>query len=65
VDQRFAPILTDAARPARHAVGNRWHVDETYLKVPGAWRYLYRAINQFGQVVDVLLSARRVGPVDR
>jgi transposase-like protein len=57
--QRFAPILADAARPARHAVGDRWHVDETYVKVAGAWRYLYRAIDQFGQVVDVLLSARR------
>ena len=57
--RRFTPLLTEAARPCRHAVGDRWHVDETYLKVAGNWRYLYRAIDQFGQVVDVLLSNRR------
>lgn len=57
--QRFTPLLVDAARPRRHAVGDRWHVDETYLKVGGTWRYLYRAVDQFGQVIDVLLSPRR------
>ncbi|MFN2506357.1 MAG: IS6 family transposase, partial [Acidimicrobiales bacterium] len=57
--QRFAPLLAEAARPTRHAVGDRWHVDETYLKVGGTWRYLYRAIDQFGQVIDVLLSPHR------
>jgi transposase-like protein len=57
--QRFTPLLAEAARPCRHAVGNRWHVDETYLKIGGSWRYLYRAIDQFGQVVDVLVSSRR------
>ena len=46
--QRFTPLLAEAARPCRHAVGDRWHVDETYLKVGGSWRYLYRAIDQFG-----------------
>jgi transposase-like protein len=40
-------------------VGNRWHVDETYVKVGGTWRYLFRAIDQFGQVIDVYLSRRR------
>jgi transposase, IS6 family len=38
--------------------GERWFVDETYLKVAGRWTYLYRAVNQHGQVIDVLLSAR-------
>src|ERR1700716_4093050 len=31
--QRFTPLLVDAARPCRHAVGDRWYVDETYVKV--------------------------------
>jgi transposase-like protein len=57
--QRFTPLLADAARPCRHSGGDRWFVDETYLKVSGRWLYLYRAVDQFGQVIDVLLSARR------
>jgi transposase-like protein len=55
----FTPLLADAARPCRHAVGDRWQVDETYVKVAGRWRYVYRAIDQFGQVIDVFVSARR------
>jgi hypothetical protein len=57
--QRFTPLLTEAARPCRHAVGDRWQVDETYVKVAGRWRYVYRAIDQFGQVVDVFVAPRR------
>jgi transposase-like protein len=57
--QRFTPLLADAARPCRHAVGDRWQVDETYVKVAGQWRYIYRAIDQFGQVVDVFVSRQR------
>src|SRR5882757_7851241 len=57
--QRFTPLLVDAARPSRHTVGDRWFVDETYLKVAGRWCYVYRAIDQHGQVVEVYVSARR------
>jgi transposase-like protein len=57
--QRFTPLLVDAARPCRHAPGDRWFVDETYVKVAGRWVYLYRAIDQFGQVIDVLVSEKR------
>jgi transposase-like protein len=57
--QRFTPLLADAARPCRHAVGDCWEVDETYVKVAGRWRYVYRAVDQFGQVIDVFVSARR------
>jgi transposase-like protein len=57
---RFTPLLAEAARPCRHAVGDRWQVDETYLRVGGPWRYVYRAIDQlFGQVIDVFVAARR------
>ena len=51
--------MVDAARPCRHAVGDRWQADESYTKVAGRWRYIYRAIDQFGQVIDVLVSPRR------
>ena len=57
--QRFTPLVAEAARPCRHAVGDRWQVDETYVKVSGHWRYVYRAIDQFGQVIDVFVSPRR------
>jgi transposase-like protein len=57
--QRFTALLAEAARPCRHAVGDRWRVDETYVKVAGRWRYVYRAIDQFGQVIDVFVSPRR------
>jgi transposase-like protein len=57
--QRFTPLLADAARFARHAPGDRWFVDETYLKVNGVWRYIYRTVDQHEQVIDVLLSTRR------
>jgi transposase-like protein len=57
--QRFTPLLIDAARPCRHAADDRWFVDETYVKVMGRWVYLYRAIDQFGQVIDVLVSEKR------
>ena len=53
------PQFIEAARPCRHAPGNRWFADETYLKAVGKWTYLYRAIDQHGQVIDVLLSRRR------
>jgi transposase, IS6 family len=41
------------------AVGDRWQVDETYVKVAGQWRYVHRALDQFGQVIDVFVSTRR------
>ncbi len=62
--QRFTPLLAEAARPCRHAVGDRWFVDETYVRVAGRWRYVHRAVDQFGQVIDVLVAARRdAGPL--
>ena len=57
--QRFTPLLADAAGPCRHTVGDRWFVDETYVKVAGRWRYVYRAIDQRGQIIDVYVSPRR------
>jgi transposase, IS6 family len=57
--QTFKPQFVDAARPARHAPCGRWFVDETYVKVAGRWTYLYRAVDQAGQVIDVLVSTRR------
>jgi transposase, IS6 family len=57
--QRFTPEFIEAAKPCRHAPGDRWFAGETYIKVAGRWAYLYRAVDQHGQVIDFLLSARR------
>jgi hypothetical protein len=63
--QRFTPLLAEAARPWRHAVDDRWQVDETYVKVGGTWRHLYRAIDGHDPVIYVLLSSRRYGGAAR
>ena len=55
----FAPLYEDAARPFRRAVGSRWSVDETDMKIAGKPADVYRAINGRGQVVDVYVSQRR------
>ena len=63
--QRFTSLFADAACFARHSPGDRWFVDETYVKVSGVWCYVYRAIDQHGQVIDVLVSKRRDGKAAR
>jgi transposase-like protein len=55
----FTPEFVEAARPRRDIPGDRWLVDETYVQVAGRWTYLYRAIDQHGQVIDIWLSRRR------
>ena len=60
--QRCTPLLADAARPCRHTVGDRWFVDETYVKVAGRWRDVYRAIDQRHQIIDVYVSPPHATP---
>ncbi len=63
--QRFTPEFIEAARPRRHAPGDRWLADETYVKAARRWTYLYWAVDQHGQVTDVLPSVRRDLPAAR
>lgn len=56
---RFLPLMEKAFRKHKHAVGASWRMDETYIKVNGAWKYLYRAVDKQGQTVDFLLTAKR------
>lgn len=53
------PLFGNAARAHRRQVGTRWRVDETYTRLNGKWTYIYRAIDQHGQVVDAYFSERR------
>jgi transposase-like protein len=57
--QRFAPELERRMRRHLRPCRGPWHVDETYLRVGGAWRYLYRAVDGTGQTIDFLLNATR------
>lgn len=56
---RFLPLLEKVFRKQKHPVGGSWRMDETYIKVKGAWKYLYRAVDKEGKTVDFLLTARR------
>ena len=56
---RFLPLLEKVFRKHKRTVGGSWRMDETYIKVKGAWKYLYRAVDKEGKTVDFLLTARR------
>ena len=46
------------SRSFKRAVGPSWRVDETYVRVKGTWKYLYRAVDKAGAAVDFLLTAK-------
>ncbi len=45
---KFVPLIDTAVRKRKKPVGNSWRMDETYIKVNGAWVYLYRAVDSLG-----------------
>ena len=56
---RFLPILEKVFRQHKRPVGISWRMDETYIKVKGVWKYLYRAVDKEGKTIDFLLTAKR------
>src|SRR5690349_2223988 len=59
-EAKLTPALAENLRRRRKGkVGRSWYVDETYIRVRGHWRYLYRAIDRNGALVDVMLSDHR------
>ncbi|AFY39982.1 Integrase catalytic region [[Leptolyngbya] sp. PCC 7376] len=59
-EEHFLPYFTEHIREKRRGkIGQVWFVDETYVKVSGRWCYLYRGIDQDGNLVDVRLSDKR------
>ena len=62
----YAPQLEEVFHKRhKQPVGNSWHMDETYIKVKGQWRYLYRAVDKPGQTVDFMLSEKCDEPAAR
>ncbi|MEI8591522.1 IS6 family transposase [Xenorhabdus bovienii] len=59
---RLVPLLDKAFRRYKRPVGRRWRMDETYIKVKGQWKSLYRAVDTTGQTIDFLLTAKRDAP---
>ena len=55
--QAYAPELEKRIRPHLRLTNDSYRVDETYIKVKGAWKYLYRAVDSTGQTIDFMLSS--------
>src|ERR1700722_646084 len=59
-EAKLTPTLAENLRRRRRGrVGPSWYIDETYIRMRGRWRYLYRAIDRDGALVDVRLSEHR------
>jgi len=55
---KYAPELDKRIRPHLRSTNDSWRVDETYIKVKGQWKYLYRAVDSEGNTLDFLLSCQ-------
>lgn len=58
---KYAPELDKRIRRHLKPTNDSWRVDETYIKVRGVWKYLYRAVDSEGNILDFMLSAKRDG----
>ena len=56
---RYSPQLEEVFYRRKRPVWVSWRIDETYMKVKGEWRYLYRAVDKQGQTIDFLLTEHR------
>ena len=56
---KILPVLVAVFRRRKRPVGMSWRMDETYIKVGGEWKYLYRAVDRAGATIDFLLRAHR------
>jgi len=57
--QRYAPEINKRIRPHLKMSGTSYRIDETYIRVGKAWKYLYRAVDKDGQTIEFMLSAKR------
>lgn len=57
--RKFGPQIAAGIERRRQWVGLNWHVDETYIRAGGKWRYLWRAIDRHGHLIDFRLTIAR------
>jgi putative transposase len=57
--QKFGQSYAKRLRARRGRLGDRWHLDEIFLKIQGKLQYLWRAVDQDGEVLDILVQSRR------
>ena len=56
---KYVPQLEKVFLARKRPVGGSWRMDETYMRIKGTWKYLYRAVDKAGVTIDLLLTARR------
>src|SRR3954451_18909367 len=56
---KFGHVYADGMRKRRPPTGDKWHLDEVFLKINGVQHYLWRAVDQNGVVIDILVQPRR------
>ena len=56
---KILPVLAAVFRRRKRHVGSSWRMDDTYIRVAGQWKYLYRAVDREGHTIDFLLRAKR------
>ncbi len=57
--QKFGPQIAKTLNNRRRKTGKRWHVDETYVRVAGIWKYVYRAVDENMEPIDIYVSEKR------
>lgn len=57
----YAPLLEQKARRYKNPVHRSWRMDETYIKIKGNWRYLYRSVDKYGKTIEFMVSKKRDG----
>jgi putative transposase len=57
--RKFGQTYANGLRRRRARPGDKWHLDEVFIKIAGTTHYLWRAVDQHGAVLDILVTSRR------
>jgi putative transposase len=56
---KFGQIYANGLRRRRPRPGHKWHLDEVFVRINGELKYLWRAVDADGTVLDILVQNRR------